>query len=584
MTMGQANPIHSQDQSTTCTQHHNNQNNDQWIKYCRYWRHYTYFLITLYIISTCFMGASLKYMLQWGWIPSNFLHPWILYLISGLLGLFFVYIAAIARVMRKKEKSTEAPIYIPFAIYEGVSFLFFLIKQETFFLMFFIAQLILITSYMFWRWAQKQDHSSKYIVVVISVILILLASIVVTHCAYIFYNNSDLLSAGMNWMWSIVPNDLSQISDFIAHQSWLAIGITLILACLLIVSWAKDTPCKDWNPFSAYDLKLSNTVLFANLWLLMMLLYGMIIQSNRLIFVIFFALLASSVTTSIYCHHMQSNTYVLGKVKKHLKLFDIKYFGCKGHEILIQKEVNDNIIHEYSHYIIKLQDVCSTIIRHMRDNNCNRQINHSLALIKSIGTRLNHHDCPKNIGFLTGLGLVPPEIDTEVSITDTIIYLTRLLAAVKKLIETPESYDPPFWPKAWEYITYTGKMTYYKILKQTKYYKPSPKPDLDKNIYYRFFTLGMYSALFSLVHTINTSPTDVSEYNEPLNALCLKFEQAIKTDKEISSIAIDLKNTNNGDIRLSINYSEGPVSTIFANNGYLALARLFQQVFCDDSY
>ena len=332
-----------------------------------------------------------------------------------------------------------------------------------------------------------------------------------------------------------------------------------------------------------YELQPTYKVLFTNLWMLMIFLYGLLVQSNRLIIIMLFVLFASCITTSIYYQHMQSNIYVIEKVLKYLKLFDIKDFYCKEQDIFMKKETNPAILYEYTHYIIKLQDICTTIIRHMRDNSCNRQIQHSIALVRSIGTRLHSQDCSKNIGFLTGLGIVPVEINSETKIEDIIVYLARLFADVKRLIATQEPYSFTFWSIIWVHILNTFRKMRSTIHRQYSYYTPSPKPDREKNTYYRFVILGMYFALYPLVHSINTSPVNMPQYDKPFNMLCNQFESYVSHDQVIQSLANDMKQYMDRSITISIDYANEPISTVFKSNNYLSLSRLFQQIYCDET-
>ena len=207
-----------------------------WAEYCNYWRHYKYFLITSYSVTIFYMSALLKYILQWGWIPNNVVPPLFLYLFSAFIGTIFVYITTIVRIVYRREYNTESLIYIPFIIYQMLSFSLFFIKHEDFFAIFFITQIAVFSSYFFWRWSQKQALNNKYLIIIISIGFTLLTSLCVTHCLYYFYKSSDFLTAIMNSIWDIFPVNILNNSFFMDHQSSFAIGITLILTVLSVLS------------------------------------------------------------------------------------------------------------------------------------------------------------------------------------------------------------------------------------------------------------------------------------------------------------------------------------------------------------
>lgn len=109
------------------------------------------------------------------------------------------------------------------------------------------------------------------------------------------------------------------------HMGWLnssinliSFSLTLLGGCLLIISWSPNTPCEQWNPFSAGTLMQSRRTATLAVGFFVIIFIAQLDGHYRLSFIILLMQLALNVTITIFCHTLQDDANTRRYVTEHI--------------------------------------------------------------------------------------------------------------------------------------------------------------------------------------------------------------------------------------------------------------------------
>lgn len=278
----------------------------------------------------------------------------------------------------------------------------------------------------------------------------LLAFTLTVWCAcqglYILFQRTVIAQSSWDYLWQLfIPTTPNVINNCIEKLPLLSAGITFLSGCLLIIAWAKERPCANWNPFTARELLLSNRAIYMSLAVLLVLSFSLTIEAYRLAFLSFMVLCAANVAIAFYCHQLQSTEYITQKVidyllrsgihrsfSKQLSLSDISTINTD--EISLD---HSDIMMKSKEFVERMQSISSTAIKHMRENISKNQVELMFEFINRIQRQVKKAEVA--VGFLLGLGCIPPEVDDEVLVCNYIFYLSELFSNIYPVDGTSQS-------------------------------------------------------------------------------------------------------------------------------------------------
>lgn len=289
----------------------------------------------------------------------------------------------------------------------------------------------------------KQGNAVLYSLTIVKLLAYIVATSAFTRAVYISYAQSYTISWIWEYIWSIAMGEYYEyFVESAKNISWLSYGVTCLSGCLIIISWSKEPPTPQWNPYSARTLAISHRAPYIGLGVWSVLCYAVITGKHRLAFAIMLILLCINVTTLFYCYHMQDDNTIRRRV--------IRYMGCN--EVLAETARNNYSVSpelreslEYSDelkaytihcikYIEALREITANVIRKMPNSISKKQVKYEIDLLEEVCNYACRSKRAAVMGFYTGIGCIPEEIDDPLEYENFVIYYEELFLHIKRKI------------------------------------------------------------------------------------------------------------------------------------------------------
>lgn len=361
--------------------------------------------------------------------------------------------------------------------------------------------LLLGSCSLMWRVRNSVTQPLSYILVFGTIVSFELAMWFIADGLCSFYLQTPVVKDV--WDWLCLNLRIQRGSDI----NWLSIGGTFLTGCLVVISWAKDSPCASWNPFSAKELEISGRMPFLSMGVWTFICYATIMKYERFATLCGVILLCTNVATSFYCHHLQSEKSIRRRVLLKLNCLSLPKLVTAAKLSIVSNEEHTDSLNEIcqretvqlSHYVRDMQRISAHIINKMLKKGNKEQVRSMKLLIDEMYKQLQFSKHMDTIGILIGMGCIPLEIDEYKNFRYYYYYITKMMHAL--------------------YDSSTPSMEY-------KFYR---KPD-DSVAFYAHIQKGMILGLYALqCYHKNMSEADISYREKKANrSIEVKLEQVIE--------------------------------------------------------
>lgn len=199
--------------------------------------------------------------------------------------------------------------------------------------------------------------------------------------------------------------------------NWISIGASLFGACVVIVNWFKESPCKQWNPYTVQEIGLSDHVVYFAVAFFSSLLYCSINGMNRASVFPIVGLLGFDVYALYLKNGQDLDKHVMRKVVQKMNMRSLVNALIKE-----DKECQKDKSHCFDRKTKKLllsfscsvKEIVGTILQ--SDSSPDMKIENYTNLVKYIYSIIpENNNVYSTIGFVFGISSVPPwfEIDKK---------------------------------------------------------------------------------------------------------------------------------------------------------------------------
>ena len=381
---------------------------------------------------------------------------------------------------------------IPFVSYWGMRFYITIV----------LSLLLLGSCSIMWRVRNSVTQPLSYILVFGTIVSFELAIWFIADGLSLFYLQTPKVEVVWNWLC------LNLRIQHGSSISWISIGGTFLTGCLVVISWAKDSPCASWNPFSAKELEISGRMPFLSMGVWTFICYATTMSYQRFAALCGVILLCTNIATSFYCHHLQSEKSIRRRVLLKLNCLSLPRLvtaaklsiGSEPEQTALINRIGQRETEQLSHYIRNMQRISAHIINKMLEKGNKEQIRSMKLLIDETYEQLQFSKQMDTIGILIGMGCIPSEMDEYRNFRYYHYYITKMMSAF--------------------YDSSAPRMVH-------KFYR---KADSNMEVFYAHVRKGMIIGLYALqCYHKNMSAADISYWEK--NANCSiegKLELIIK--------------------------------------------------------